>query len=345
MLDHLSISDAPLYFIVNSASGRQASSATEQAIDSAMRSAGRDYRIFVVENTNGLKAIVRQAVDAAKENSGVAVAVGGDGTINAVATAALASRCLFGAVPQGTFNYFGRTHGIPEDIESALSDLLHGQPVAVQVGLVNDRIFLVNASVGLYPELLEDREVFKQRYGRSRLVAVWSALVTALGDHRYLDMTLDQDGKRIYLRTTTLFIGNNRLQLEQVGIEQAESLKHGQLAAIAVNPVGTMPLLWLAARGALGKLGNAEHVTGFSFHTLTVVPRGLFRSKSVARRAERPVTVEHSRRRRIKVAVDGEIIWLQSPLEFRVAPEPLMLVKRAQEVESDGSHRMQGVAA
>src|SRR5690606_26755746 len=113
---------------------------------------------------------------------------------------------------------------IPEEIEAAVDDLLRGEPLPVQVGAVNDRIFLVNASVGMYPELLEDREEFKQRFGRSRLVALWSAVVTAFGPQRYLDMVLEQNGQRKHLRTTTLFIGNNRLQLEQVGIPQAESL-------------------------------------------------------------------------------------------------------------------------
>src|SRR5690606_22120311 len=185
------------------------------------------------------------------------------------------------------FNYFGRTHGIPEDILGSLDDLLHGEPTPVQVGMVNDRVFLVNASVGLYPDLLEDREAFKQRYGRSRLVAMWSALVTAFGTHRYLDLEMDKEGERVHLRATTLFIGNNRLQLEQVGMREAEAVKQGQLAAIAVNPVGTWAMLWLAARGALGSLGDADNVTGFSFRTLDVTYR----------------------KRRIKVAADGEIMW------------------------------------
>jgi diacylglycerol kinase family enzyme len=296
-----------------------------------MRLAAREHHIFVIQDVSGLKTTIQKAVDAAKEGNGAVVAVGGDGTINAVATAALPRSCLFGAIPQGTFNYFGRTHGIPEDMDAALDDLLHGEPVPVQVGLVNDRIFLVNASVGLYPELLEDREQFKQRYGRSRAVALWSALVTACGRHRYLDMALEQNGKRVHLRTTTLFIGNNRLQLEQVGMPQADSVKQGQLAAIAVNPVGTMAMLWLAARGALGKLADAENVTGFSFRNLTVVPLRFWRGRGGAGESEHAANKENTRKRRIKVAIDGEIVWLHTPLEFRVAPEPLLLIKRGHE--------------
>ncbi|RII81839.1 diacylglycerol kinase family protein [Neopusillimonas maritima] len=309
-----------LFFIVNGGSGRRNADAACQAIESAMSSAGRKHRIFVIENVNSLETTVQEAIRAAQEEHGAVVAVGGDGTINFVAAAALTNRCLFGAVPQGTFNYFGRTHGIPEEITEALDDLLHGEPVPVQVGSVNDHIFLVNASVGLYPELLEDREKFKQRYGRSRLVALWSAVVTAFRHHRYLDMALEQNGTQTQFRTMTLFIGNNRLQLEQVGMPQAESTKQGQLAAIAVKPVGTMAMLWLAARGALGRLSDAENVKGFSFRSLTVVPLGVWRN---------------ARKRRIKVATDGEIIWLRAPLKFRVAPEPLLLIKRRRESRLD----------
>lgn len=318
----------PLFFVLNGTSGGNDSSTTRQTIEAAMHSAGRTFRLFVIGEPNNIAATAQQAVETAQAEGGVVVAVGGDGTINAVANVALRSGCVFGAIPQGTFNYFGRTHGIPEDIHGSLEDLLQGEPTPVQVGLVNGRVFLVNASVGLYPDLLEDREVFKQRYGRSRLVAMWSALVTAFGDHRYLDLEMDKEGERAHFRATALFIGNNRLQLEQVGMEQAESVKQGQLAAIAVNHVGTAAMLWLAARGALGSLGDADNVTGFSFRRLVVASFGLLNKQSSTHQAPHPTGKGSKAKRRIKVAADGEIMWLQAPLEFRVAPEPLLLIKR-----------------
>jgi diacylglycerol kinase family enzyme len=320
---------------MNGGSGRHDSTQTHQAIGSAMRIAGRSYRIFVIEDVRQIQSVVQAAVDEAKLQNGVVVAVGGDGTINAVANVVLESGCLFGAIPQGTFNYFGRTHGIPEELEAALDDLLQGEQVPVQVGLVNEHVFLVNASVGLYPELLEDREVFKKKYGRSRLVAIWAALATVFSPHRHLQITLEQNGERVSMRTTTLFIGNNRLQLEQVGMPQAQAVQQGHLAAIAVRPVGKLAMLWLGVCGALGRLGDAEHVNGFSFRNMTVTPRGKFKTsfkKSQAKPA--PAGKQHAGRK-VKVAADGEIMWLQPPLEFRVAPQSLMLIKRVRVSEGD----------
>lgn len=320
-------SQAPLFFVMNGGSGRHHADDTRQTIEAAMQAAARTHRIFVIEDVSQIQMTVQQAVDAAKDQGAVVVAVGGDGTINAVANAVLGSGCLFGAIPQGTFNYFGRTHGIPEEITESLQDLLYGEPVPVQVGQVNDHVFLVNASVGLYPELLEDREAFKQKYGRSRLVAIWAAIATVFGRHPQLHMTLEQDGKRVAMRTTTLFIGNNRLQLDQVGMPQAEAVVQGQLAAIAVRPVGKLAMLWLGACGALGRLSDAENVNGFSFRKLTVAPRKSFHGANEASVAPKN-TGKKNRRNQIKVAADGEIMWLQTPLEFRVASEPLLLIKR-----------------
>lgn len=313
------------YLVINGGSGRDDLDSTIESIETAMSNAGRKHELFVLDNQQGIDLTIQMAVNAAQAENGIVVAVGGDGTINAVASAALAAKCVFGAIPRGTFNYFGRTHHIPEDIETALDDLLHGTPVPVQVGWVNDRVFLVNASVGLYPELLEDREQFKKRYGRSRLVALWSAAMTAFGEHRHLDMLLNEGGDELRLHAATLFVGNNRLQLEQVGMPQAELVNQGQLAAIAVKPVSTLALFGLAARGAVGRLADAENVNGFSFRHLTVTPLGRRRGMRSAWETSRGKA--KAGRRRIKVAIDGEIIWLHAPLTFRVGGEPLMLIK------------------
>jgi diacylglycerol kinase family enzyme len=329
----------PLFFVMNGGSGRHDAEDTRRDIEAAMQAADRPHRIFVIEDASQIQVAAQQAVDAAKEQGGVVVAVGGDGTINAVANTVLRNGCLFGAIPQGTFNYFGRTHGIPEEIGDALDDLLQGEPVPVQVGLVNDHVFLVNASVGLYPELLEDREAFKQQYGRSRLVAIWAAIATVFSRHRTLNMMLEQEGERVTMRTTTLFVGNNRLQLEQVGMPQAEAVVQGQLAAIAVRPIGKLAMLWLGACGALGRLGDAENVIGFSFRKLTIAPRGKYRVANDTSTTDAKSVGKKSRRNKIKVAADGEIMWLRPPLEFRVASEPLLLIKRRHALGAENEKR------
>lgn len=295
----------PLSLIVNDGSGRNDARETEEILTRVFADAGRAFEFHRIDGSRPVAEVAGSAVDAAVEQRGVVVAVGGDGTINAAAQAALGRACAFGVIPQGTFNYFGRAHGIPQEAEPAARALLAGSARRTQVGLVNDRAFLVNASLGLYPQLLEDREAWKSQLGRSRAVAALAALATVLRERRQLDLTLQGRGQSHSIRTPTLFVGNNRLQLERVGCAEAAALDEGLLAAIMLKPVGTLALLGLGVRGALGSLGDAEHVVSFAFDRITVSPR---------------------RSRSLKVATDGEIATMAAPLVFRVSPEPLWLV-------------------
>ena len=301
---------APLLFVINAASGSNDADTTRQAIETALGQAGRTGE-FLFARPDELAHVAQRAGATASARNTALVAVGGDGTINSVAQAAHARGCAMGVLPLGTFNYFARTHGIPAGVAAAAATLLACAPVPVQVGLVNERVFLVNASLGLYPEMLEDRETYKARFGRSRLVAFGAALATMLGRHRRLRLRIELGAETREVATATLFVGNNRLQLDQVGLPHAPALDQGRIAAVMLRPVGAFGLLWLLLRGSMGSLGEADTVESFTFQRMVVKPRrGLGGGK-------------------VKVAFDGEVSWMRAPLEFRVSPTPLYLLKPA----------------
>lgn len=300
--------ESPLYFVMNAASGSRKAREAQASMREILSAAGRRHEFLLVDNPAELPQVAQRAAEAAVRNDGVVIAAGGDGTINAVTQAMLPTRRPVGIVPLGTFNYSSRAHSIPSDIEEATRALLEPRLKPVQVGVVNERVFLVNASLGLYPQALQDREHYQRLYGRKRVVALASAVMTVLGGYRQLELTVEHDGKSESVRTPTVFVGNNPLQLERVGLPEADDVQRRRLAAVIVRPVGTLDLLWLAVRGALGRLGDEERVRNFPFHQMTVQPR---------RREDA---------RGVKVAIDGEIVWMRPPITFTVAPEPLMLV-------------------
>lgn len=302
--------DAPFFIVLNAGSGHAETELRRTTIEEVMAAAGRVCTLELVEDPAELAAKARSMAARAVAEDGILVAAGGDGTINTVAHEAVLAGCPFGVLPQGTFNYFGRTHGIPEDLAEAVYSLLRARVRPVQVGLLNNKIFLVNASVGLYPQLLEEREHDKRQFGRSRVVAFFSAIKIALRPHRHLRITLERDGKERRLRTTTLFVGNNRLQLEQVGMRDGliEAVEDGQLVAIAPRPMGRLGLLGLLLRGMFGRLGSADDVEAFAFKRLLVRTPAVYG------------------RKRMKVAADGEVTKMAMPLEFRVLEGRLLLM-------------------
>jgi diacylglycerol kinase family enzyme len=304
--------DTPFFIVMNAASGSEGARERREGIETVLREAGQRYEILATESPDQIESVAKKAAEQAQKQSGAIIVAGGDGTINTVAQIALPTGCLFGILPQGTFNYSGRAHGIPLETQAAARALTDARVKRVQVGMLNDRVFLVNASVGLYPQLLQDREAYKQQYGRNRAVAMWAGLRTLMREHRQLTLEIEHDDRVELVRTPTLFVGNNPLQLEQIGLPEADAVERRRLAAIVVKPIRSSALVWLAVRGALGHLGEAANVRDFDFKTMTVCP--LIRN-----------------RKTIKVATDGEIWQARVPLKFTVAPQSLnLLVPRDQ---------------
>ena len=303
---------ATLHFIVNSRSGSQDGDGTRASIETALARAGRRGELHACV-PGDLPRLTADLARRARETGSAIIAVGGDGTINTVAQAAHAAGCPMGVIPRGTFNYFARTHGIATEVDHALAQLLAAQPEPVQVAAVNEHLFLVNASLGLYPDLLEDREVWKNRFGRSQWVAIWAAFATLLRAQRRLRLRIGLDGAERDVRTLTLFIGNNRLQLEQVGVVEDQrpggARDNGRVTAVVLKPIGTLALLGLMLRGAMGTLGEADDIERFEFQRMVVKPPAFMG------------------RRRMKLAFDGEVVRVRPPLDIRVLPTPLFLLK------------------
>ncbi|MEC5399914.1 diacylglycerol/lipid kinase family protein [Uliginosibacterium sp. H1] len=313
MADHLQLDpSAPVQFVINGAAGSKDADAMRQIIESTLQAEGRRGELHFC-SPDAITDVARDAVQRALATRTAVVSVGGDGTLNAVTQVIHAAGCPLGVVPLGTFNYFARTHGIPEDPAEAVRQLLRAAPMPVQVAGINDRVFLVNASLGLYPDLLEDREAFKQRFGRKRWIALVAACATLLRARRCLYLHIEMGGRVRDVQTLALFVGNNRLQLQQFGAEPPDTLAgtpgHGTLAALMLRPVGLLSLLRLLFSGAQARLGKADALDSFEFDHLVVKPR---RSTS---------------RRWMKVAFDGEVTKMRAPLDLRVLEQPLYLLK------------------
>ena len=319
---------SPLQFVINAAAGSSDADAKREVIETALRAGGRRGDLLFSRPAE-LARVAQKAAAMARADRTAVVAVGGDGTLNTVAQAAHAAGCAMGVVPQGTFNYFARTHGIPADPTEAVGLLLRSAPAPVQVAGINDRVFLVNASLGLYPDLLEDREAYKARFGRSRWVAFVAACATLLRAQRRLRLHIETGGTVRDMQTLTLFVGNNRLQLQQFGAEPEDTLAgtpgEGSMAALMLRPIGTLSMIRLMLHGAMGTLGEAQSVERFEFHHMVVRP-----------------TIAPGRRL-VKVAFDGEVTRMRAPFDFRVLAKPLyLLMPRGDEVAIDTAFDTEG---
>jgi len=247
--------------------------------------------------------VTELATEAARGPYEVIVAAGGDGTVNSVAAAVVDSDKILGVLPLGTLNHFAKDLGIPLDLQAAARTIVAGHSTEVDVAEVNDRIFLNNSSLGLYPIIVREREK-RQRLGSGKWPAFIWAMIQALRRYPFLDVRLRVNGELLDRTTPFVFVGNNEYAMDLLNIGGRDRLDRGLLSIYITHRTSRLKLIGLALRAVIGHLRNDK-----DFLEL--------------RSSEVKITTRH---KRLRVAFDGEIEVMKPPLEYRVRPRALRVI-------------------
>lgn len=292
------------HLISNEKSGVGQSSTLTQGFKKICEELNYELVEYIIHCPEELEQQSRIAVERALNNCDVVIAAGGDGTIRSVAQVAYGKNVRFAVVPFGTFNFFARTHNIPEDHVEAFRLALTGIPRLVRVGLVNGQVFLNNASLGLYAKAIKDRESNTDRFGRHRLVVIISTFFSLFSKHRLLKVDLLSEKKLGTVYTPMIFIGNNALQLKNLALNVAHCMKANLLAVVMLKPVTKSEIFTVIMRGIFRTLEDEKNVNSFCVNSLTIFTR-------------KPSHM---------VVLDGEIMTMNSPLHIRTQPQSLNMV-------------------
>jgi diacylglycerol kinase family enzyme len=246
--------------------------------------------------------------DAWRSGIDAVVVGGGDGTTNCAAGVAVADDMVLGVLPMGTFNHFAKDLGMPSDLEEAVRFLAAAEITAVDVGEVNGRIFVNNASIGVYPEMVANRDEIRKRRGWGKIRAAPMAIVRTLRrlPVRHLRLTID-DSPPLTIDTPLLFIGNGSFDDDGVRVGQRTSLEDHRLCAYAFATTSRWRLVVNAIRARLGGVTAAPLMMRQSGEQLIV----------------------DSDERSLAIALDGEPTDLRVPLRFQARPGALRVLAAA----------------
>ena len=228
------------------------------------------------------------------------VAAGGDGSLLAVAQAVVGTDAVLGVIPMGSLNHFARDLKIPLTWSDALQVALSGKVRVVDVGKVNDRYFLNNVFLGVYAKITEGREKYRSEMGKWR--AYFESLRLALRHFPDVELELESAEGKERVRTQMFTVS--------VGLDDLSTF--GMLAPRVALKAGTLHVYWLPflTRRAFA-LASARYFLGLA------PTFGDFRSLATTR------IHLHSPRRRIQVVTDGELEWLQPPIQIAIVPSAL----------------------
>lgn len=249
-------------------------------------------------------SIASLAEDAIAQNYDVIVAGGGDGTINAVASAIVGNSAIkFGIIPLGTLNHFAGALGIPFEIKKAVEIIVAGHVKAIDVGDVNGRIFVNNSSLGLYPAIVKLRERLQKSGHKKWPAAVWAAFRIFIRFRRLHFELVLATGATMSLSTAVLFVGNNAYDMSLPNPGARSSLDEGHICVMMPTSSTRWGLLSSFFAMLTGREQPGDVVT-LDATELTVT----------------------SNRKILKVAVDGEVLSLSPPLTYRSLSKSLRVI-------------------
>lgn len=279
---------------VNASSGKR--SDNHELILEALRDAGVEMRELDVNRVSELIA------DAVQEGADAVVVVGGDGTQQAAAATLADSDVPLIPVPAGTWNHLAKTLGITS-VDHAIVTLEHGELATFPLGTVNGRFFVNTAVVGWYPDLVRTREKLRKRWPRP--IAASIAVLRHVSKLQRFAVTIDHERYETWM----VWVGNGEYGHEVSNLTDRRWSTNPKLDVRVALADNRLPKLGLLIDLLRGRLRQGNHL------------------KMLHPTPSTTVSV-HASRRRIDVALDGEVVVMHSPLQFTTGTSVRVLTPR-----------------
>lgn len=283
------------YLIVNPKSG--SGRATKAHIPEL--AAARGIRVLMLEKGGSLVSLVQQAVSEGATTLGIS---GGDGSIGVAAAAAMEHDLPLVVLPGGTRCHFARDIGLdPEQIADALR-CFGGREVRIDAAEINDRVFVNNASFGLYADI-----VSQPGYRERKVQSAIQVLQKLSAENESYPLVFFDSAGRQHRRAVAVLVGVNRyetMNLAELGVRHR--LDEGVLQMTALYRLEPTLLKQLAGVTRIDQYvrerpGDAAQWTAPEFRIA-------------------------GDRAGLAAGVDGELVELESPVRLRILPKRLRLM-------------------
>jgi methylglyoxal synthase len=233
------------------------------------------------------------------------IASGGDGTVSAVASAAISTGVPLGVIPRGTANAFSVALGIPTDLRGACETILAGNTHVVDAARCNDLPMILLAGIGFEAGMVDraDREL-KNRLGTlAYILAGWQQFT----EQELFDATLEIDGKTSEIQTSAITIANAAPPTSILAQGFGCTIPDDGLLEVTIATSQTR----LQGLNALASLFASA-----------IVKTPTNREDILSLRAQRIKVITNPPQ---KIVVDGEMVGM-TPVEFECIPKGLTVL-------------------
>jgi diacylglycerol kinase family enzyme len=289
------------FVVMNGSAGTLTGQAINvDALRDRLRSLGEDVHLPDQDSP-----LDRQLEEAKQTSAPVLVAAGGDGTITAVAHTAIEAGKSLLILPLGTANLLARDLRLPLDLEAWFDAYPAMEPLQIDVGEVNGRIFLHKVVLGAIPSFAAAREKIRGRNDIGAKLSLLMYLFRRLSRlHRFAAEITRGSGDPRIERVQSIALANNDYDAAPGHIFSRSRLDGGFLSLYLLRHLGVADALRLAIEMVLGTWKDDESLEVDQVTEVTV----------------------RTRWRQVNAMVDGEVEKLQGPFNFRIRPRALTVL-------------------
>jgi diacylglycerol kinase family enzyme len=241
---------------------------------------------------------------AAREKFDAILVGGGDGSVNAAATILLGSDIALGILPLGTLNRLARELGLSVELDQVATQLAQAEPMRIDVAEVNGNIFLCNSFIGLPPMVSERRQSLRGRGFFERLIGYLQLPFDISRNMRRLTLMVDDQNAPRIVRALTVVVSNNAYSEEPNFLPKRRALDEGRLGLYISRHYTFWQTVWLLVRASLGMWHGDPRLERQELRKLTI----------------------SSKRPHLRVANDGELLKLNTPLIYDIRPKALSVL-------------------
>jgi diacylglycerol kinase family enzyme len=268
-------------------------------------------RIVAAFKAGGCTAEVRMvhprelddALSLAIENAdSVPVIAGGDGTVNGVLPVLLQASRPVGVLPLGTVNVLGRDLGLAGTLEHQIAALCKGEPVVMDVGSVNDRLFHSISGMGFFSLMAREREYARRRFPFSRTIAFLVAATRSILFTRAITVDIGIGSERRVVEADAVLVTVNSFE----GADwRRQRLDGGVFEVHILNAGGLYSRCKAAFSIVSGKWRTSANLISFTGSEVTLTRRD---------------------KRRGHITFDGEVELKAGPLVYNLLPGAVRLI-------------------
>lgn len=222
-----------------------------------------DGTVVPTERPGHATELARQAV---ADGCGLVVAIGGDGTMNEVASALVGTTAIFGLIPCGSGNGLGRYLGIRQPDQDAFRTLLDGRPLVIDTGLVNGFPFFNAMGLGFEADIAER---FSRQTSRGLAGYIRVGLPSFFA-HEPEAITVRHAGGTARLETFTLAVMNSDQYGNDARVSPGAKLDDGRFELMSMPQVSFLGGCGMLYRLATDTFGQVKTVSRFSGAEFTI---------------------------------------------------------------------------